>query len=741
MNSSIILDEMLLVVEDDADLRDAICESLEGLGCRVNSVSTAEEALVRLREETYFAIVSDYRMPGMNGIELCRRAKQEFSRLKFIILTGYADKNTVLEGFRVGIDDLLEKPQDLGRLHDLADKFVRSRVDEISKEQEELKVIRKIFCDEANDILRDIETFIFKLEDSSAQSEVTDILFRKAHTLKGSAGAFQGAEKIGAVTHAYENLLQAIKKGRLVPSQALTQVLLQASDVIKVLVADFENFKETKINLQPFIEALNQWTDGRAQGVVSAPEMQNSAIVHSLPTAPGEIVFDEDLHIEKPSSIDVLSNPVTTKELSKPILSEARPKPIVTETPTVADDDEDGILVSTEKLNSFMELSGELVVLKNAYHATIKHVSKLSIPAEQKQRLEEMNQSLDKISEQIQGQIMEVRKVQLKVAFQKFPRIVRQASQDLQKQVRLEMSGIDLGVDKSIAKSLSGSLVHVLRNSVDHGIESPQTRSSVGKAGQGTIRIDAHQTGERIIVTIEDDGAGINCDRVKSKALEKGLIDKETASSLSERETFELLFAPGFSTAEKVTNVSGRGVGMDVVRSEIARLGGTVQIESTSGRGTKLILTIPVPKTVLVENTLLAESGGHQIVIPLVSISKIAPVKELILSKVDGRMTCQHDGTTIPLGDYRSFIESPLRGSSLDKMDFSPEALVLIISHKTHSLALVVDKVVDQLEAVVRPFDNVVEKLPGFKGTSLLDSEHVAFVLDAESLVSEAFAI
>lgn len=212
MNSSIILDEMLLVVEDDADLRDAICESLEGLGCRVNSVSTAEEALVRLREETYFAIVSDYRMPGMNGIELCRRAKQEFSRLKFIILTGYADKNTVLEGFRVGIDDLLEKPQDLGRLHDLADKFVRSRVDEISKEQEELKVIRKIFCDEANDILRDIETFIFKLEDSSAQSEVTDILFRKAHTLKGSAGAFQGAEKIGAVTHAYENLLQAIKR-------------------------------------------------------------------------------------------------------------------------------------------------------------------------------------------------------------------------------------------------------------------------------------------------------------------------------------------------------------------------------------------------------------------------------------------------------------------------------------------------------------------------------------------------
>lgn len=156
--------------------------------------------------------------------------------------------------------------------------------------------------------------------------------------------------------------------------------------------------------------------------------------------------------------------------------------------------------------------------------------------------------------------------------------------------------------------------------------------------------------------------------------------------------------------------------------------------------GSKITLTIPVPKTVLVENTLLAESGGHQIVIPLVSISKIAPIKDLILSKVDGRMTCQHEGTTIPLGDYRCFIESPLHGSSLEKIDFSPDSLVLIVTHKNHSLALVVDKVVDQMEAVVRPFDNVVEKLVGFKGTSLLDSEHVAFVLDAESLVTEAYA-
>ncbi|MEY3903442.1 MAG: histidine kinase [Pseudomonadota bacterium] len=724
MNASFKITETLLIVEDDTELREAICETLDGLGCPIIAVPSAEDALVVMRDRVCFAVVSDYRMPGMNGIELCRRAKEEFPRLKFVILTGYADKQTVLEGFRHGIDDLLEKPQDLGRLCDMATAFVTQRQKEIEQDQEELKFIRKIFCDEANELLRDIEGLIFKLEDASGQSDVIDVLFRKAHTLKGSAGAFQGAEKISAVTHAYENLLQAIKKGKLVPSQSLTHVLLQAADVIKNLVTDFENFKETKINLQPFIDALNQWTEGRAGP--AAGMARSDATVDSV----GTVAEDVAPSVQQVSETNAAPSAALSTFSFAPVESGQ----------TVTEEEEDGILVTIDKLNSFMELSGELVVLKNAYHATIKQVSKLAIPTEQKQRLEEMNQSLDKISEQIQAQIMEVRKVQLKVAFQKFPRVVRQASQDLGKQVRLEMTGIDLGVDKSIAKALSSSLVHVLRNSVDHGIEAAQLRRDSGKPEQGMIQVEATQIGEKIHITINDDGAGIDADRVRKKAIEKGLVDRDSAFRMSDSEVVDLIFLPGFSTAEKVTNVSGRGVGMDVVRTEISRLGGTVTVESTPRVGSKIVLKIPIPKTVLVENTLLAESGGHQIVIPLVSISKIAPVKELILSKVDGRMTCQHEGSTIPLGDYRSFIESPLHGSSLDKKDFSPDALVLIISHKDHSLALVVDKVIDQLEAVVRPFDNVVEKLVGFKGTSLLDSEHVAFVLDAESLVNEAYA-
>jgi two-component system chemotaxis sensor kinase CheA len=693
------ISEYLLIVESEPELREAIVEALAGLNCELHAVSSGDDAAVFVREHSCFAIVCADRLIDTSGAELCFRIKQEFPRLRFLVLSAHPEQPDGWEVDRTGIDDVLRRPQDLGRLHIIAGNYAQSRSVEIEQELEELMMIRKIFCDEANEILRDLESFIFRLEEVPMPMDVVDVLFRKVHTLKGSAGAFQGAEKVCSVTHACENLLQALKKGRIGSSQTLTGVLLQTADVIKTLVKDFESFTESDVDVSSLIETLNQWTEGKVADI----------------------------------SAEV-------KAESREVKTDAEPEQSSLPAVALTDDDEDGILVSIEKLNSFMELAGELVVLKNGYHATIKQVMKLPIPAEHKQRLEEMNQSLDKISEQIQGQIMEVRKVQLKVAFQKFPRIVRQASQDLQKQVRLEMSGTDLGVDKSIAKALSSSLVHVIRNSVDHGIEDAQTRRGAGKTEHGNVSIKATQVGEKILVIIEDDGAGINVEKVKKKALEKGLVDADAVAAMTDSEAFQLIFMPGFSTADKVTNVSGRGVGMDVVKTEAARLGGSVLVDSTVGLGTKITVTIPVPKTVLVENTLLVESCGHQLVIPLVCISKITPIMDLVLSKVDGRITCQHDGQTVPLGDYRSFIDSPLRGSSLEKADFHPQALVLIISHKGHSLALVVDRVIDQLEAVVRPFDNVVDTLTGFKGTSLLDTEHVAFVLDAESLVKEAYA-
>ncbi|NBX16629.1 MAG: response regulator [Proteobacteria bacterium] len=711
MNMTYALNEKMMVVEDDADLRDAISESLQGIGCEVIAAASGEDALEAMRQECVFAIVSDYRMPGINGLELCRRVKEEFPKVKFVILTGYADKNAVLEGLRVGIDDLLEKPQDLIRLRDMAEKFVSDRISAIKKEQEEMRLIRKIFCDDANSLLKDMEKNIVRIENADSQSEVVDDLFRRANALKESASAFQGAEKICAVTQAYENLFQAIRSGKLVPSQSLTQVLLQASGVIKILISDFEGFKETKINLQPFVEALNRWTQGRtpaAEQVLSLTNRDSGALQQDHKPASGQ----QNSKSGGPES-----------EQSAAVFNS-----------------DDSFVVSNEKLHAFMDLSGELLVLKNAYDATMRQISKFAVPPQQKLVLEELNQSLERISGQIQSQITDVRKVELKAAFQKFPRFVRQVSQDFRKHVNLEMNGIDLGVDRKIARCLSENLVHLLRNSVEHGIELPRRRADTGKPEQGKISVSARQTDQHIVVTVEDDGLGIELERVRRKAMEMNLADKQTLFSMNDQDVADFVFAQGFTTAEDKTGGLERGTGMSVLKSEIVRLGGTVKIDTTFGLGTKITITVPVPKPVLIENSLLAVSGGHQIVIPLVNITKIASVRDLMLSKVDGRMTCQHEGMTVPLGDYKSFIESPLHGSSAEKEAFLADALVLIISHGKHSVALYVDRVVDQREVVVRPFDNVVRSLPGFKGTSLLDSEQVAFVLDGESLLNEAFA-
>ncbi|MEY4064951.1 MAG: hypothetical protein RIR26_1159 [Pseudomonadota bacterium] len=745
--TSVSLDEFLLIVEDDPDLRDAIAECVSGLGCHTHALGNAEDALEFARANKCFAVVSDYRMPGINGIEFCKRLKNDSPRIKFVILTGYADKQTVLEGLRVGIDDLLEKPQDLARLREQAESYVRGRLSELKKEKEESLELRQVFCDEANELSRDFEGMIFRLEEKPFQNEAVDVLLRKVHTLKGSAAAVTGAEKITVVSHAYENLLHSLKAGRRAPSQVLTQVLLQGADVIKSLISDFENFRERPVNIQPFVEALNKWTDGRVDGLASTPSVQIIASDSAEPSPDDDgIVWLNETASPEQSSIETSSPSVTTEsretiaektdeEMPLPSQLAWRPELLVNDT-----EDDDKLLVSIDKLNSFMELSGELVVLKNGYHATIKQVLKCAIPLEQKQRLEEMNHSLDKISEEIQGQIMEIRKVQLREAFQKFPRIVRQSAQELRKQVRIEMTGTELGVDRSIAKALSSALVHAVRNAVDHGIEAPDVRVQKNKSEVGLVSILANQAGDRIHITIQDDGAGIDPEVVRRKAIENGIISREEAFSMQAADVVELVFRPGFSTAEKVTQVSGRGIGMDVIRTEIQKLGGTCTLHSTSETGTQLKIVIPVPKTVLVENTLLAESGGHQIVVPLASISKITPITDLILSRVEGRMTCQHDGITIPVGDFLTFVDPPQRRKASVAADFGNDSLVLIVTHKEHSLALVVDKVIDQLEAVIRPFDNVIERLTGFKGTSLLDSESVAFVLDAESLLGAAYA-
>ena len=400
---------------------------------------------------------------------------------------------------------------------------------------------------------------------------------------------------------------------------------------------------------------------------------------------------------------------------------------------------DEGILVTTDKLTNFMELSGELIVFKNTLHSILKLLLAQRGNDKYKQSLEDLAHSINYISDQIQKQIMDVRKVTFRYAFSKFPRMVRKTAQNLNKKVSLEIEGADLGIDKSLASSLGNCIVHILRNSVDHGIESPKDRVAVGKDEVGRIKLSCHVSGDTVKISIRDDGRGIIRSKILEKAIENGIISEYKASLISDEKVYELLFLPAFSTATEVTSISGRGVGMDVVKSEITKLNGSIEVKTKPGHFTEFVIKVPVLKSVMVEDSILARSGEFLMTIPLASISKIVPSSEANITNVQGKPTCQHFGRTVPVGFYSEFLEEVDEVRTIEDPFVGVTSglgeLLIIIMNKGSFIGMKVDLIIDQLEAVIRPFDSAIERIPGFKGTSILSDENVAYVVSPEDLV------
>lgn len=718
--------EILLVVEDDAELRDAIVESLQDLACLLYSFGNAEDALLFAKEKNCFAIISDFRMPGMNGIEFCKRTKRERPDCRFVLLTGFADKQTAIEGLRYGIDDILEKPQDLSRLHDLAESYLSDRVALNEKVREDTLRCRAEFSAKFAKSIEEIEANLSLLKDSKFKPNIVQELSKSAKDIVESSRSVIGAENIFLVASAYEKLLNSIQGQGNVYPHGVIQVLAQGIEVIKTLTADFAQVRERIVNLKPVIEALGRWTD------TGSEDEQNFSSETELQSGAEKLTEDEE-----PEFVGVDEN-LIAGYLSQYRLNEAALARYTAQ--QESDYNSAHLVVSDENLNVVRDLAGELLTVKNAYNATMQTMLSESLSDTQRRQIEEMGQSLSLISEKIQSQILQMRKIPLKDVFYHFPEMVKKMSLDSGKAVSLEMSGIDFGIDKSIADVVAAVTTRLIWSSLVFGIEDVDTRIEKNKSVSGDIRIHASQTGDVISVSVGDDGYGIDPEQLKKRAVDCGIVSKDEAYMMQTRDVLKLLYVPEISRRRALTDDAGIVYGLEKLKIDIERLGGRCSIESSFGMGTRITVEIPVPKAVHTETSLLAESGGCNLIVPLSSIAKITPIKDLILSKVDGRMTCQYEGTTIPLGNFRHFTASPARHSITERSDFSPDSIVLVVSDEEHAVALVVDEVIDQMNAVVQPFDNVIENLVGFRGTTLLDAEKVAFVIDPETLLGAAYA-
>lgn len=385
--------------------------------------------------------------------------------------------------------------------------------------------------------------------------------------------------------------------------------------------------------------------------------------------------------------------------------------------------------VSQDKIDRLMDLIGEMVVAKNALPYLAARAEGVFGQRELAREIKAQYSVINRIAEDMQHAIMQVRMLPVGTVFQRFGRLVRDISKKLGKDVQLVIEGEDTEADKNVIEPLADPLIHILRNSLDHGIEMPEVRKKNGKPAQGTLKVSARQEGDRVILDISDDGAGIDTDRVRAKAVERGLIPEDRAALLTEHEAVQLVFLPGFSTAESISDLSGRGVGMDVVRSAIERINGTVELTSERGKGTLIRMALPL--SMAVTNVMMIEAGGRRFGVPMDLIVETVRVNAEDVHHFKSAQTTVLRGRIVPLRSLHELL-------ALDAqpvLNNANELAVLVVRMGNENIGLLVDDFHGTSDIILKPLEGVLSGITGFAGTALMGDGSVLMILNPKELV------
>ena len=381
---------------------------------------------------------------------------------------------------------------------------------------------------------------------------------------------------------------------------------------------------------------------------------------------------------------------------------------------------ETSVRVDTARLDDIMNMVGELVLVRNRL-ATLK--SRLG-----DEEVANAVANLDVVTADLQNSVMKTRMQPIKKVFGRFPRVVRDLARSLNKEINLEMTGEETDLDKNLVEALSDPMVHLVRNAVDHGIETPDEREKAGKPRQGTVLLSAAQEGDHILLSISDDGKGMDADALRRKAVERGMMDQEAAARLDEKECFHLIFQPGFSTKSEISDVSGRGVGMDVVKTRISQMNGSVDIDSELGKGS--VITIKLPLTLAILPTLMVVLGVQSFALPLSSVVEIFNLDLQRTHMVDGQLTIMVRERALPLFYLRNWLISSQSGS-----DQQNHGHVVVVNVGGKQVCLVVDYLIGQEEVVIKPLGSMLQGLEGMAGATITGDGKIALILDIPGLM------
>lgn len=541
------------------------------------------------------------------------------------------------------------------------------------------------FLAESHENLDALDRAFVALEQTPHDRNLLSNVFRTLHTLKGSSGFF-GFARLEKVAQAAETLLGKLRTGELLLTTTMTATLLGTVDGIRETLRHIEQTgQEGAKDFSAQVEALRQLAEGKAVPAATTPN----------PLAPG---------MAKATS--------TPQPAAKPVGEAA-------DTRTAADST---VRVDVSLLDKLMNLVGELVLARNRLLPfAVNHENAAFTSATQR---------LDGITTELQERVMKTRMQPINHVWSKFPRLVRDLSAQCGKQVNLVMEGTETELDRTLLDAIKDPLTHMVRNCVDHGIEPPDARVAIGKPAAGRLLLRAYHESGLVVIEISDDGAGINLTRVRQKAVERGFLKSEDAARLTDRQATDLIFLPGFSTAETTTSVSGRGVGMDVVKTNVENHGGSLELQSVLGAGTTLRLKIPL--TLAIVPALFVGCAGERFAIAqtsLLELVRLDPKAETGLEEVYGAPVCRLRGKLLPL----VFLKRELQLGTDAPAPGQPVTIVVLQS-EGHRFGLVVDEVHDTEEIVVKPVGALLKGIPAFAGATILGDGSVALILDVAGL-------
>ncbi len=590
------------------------------------------------------------------------------------------------------------------------------------------------FLVESHENLDRLDNAFVQLEESPSDPEILGAIFRTMHTIKGLCGML-GFSKLESITHSGETLLSRLREGQLQLDQEITNALLATVDAVRdVLTMVEEGGSEGESDYSTLVATLQRLASGESAAGLGEPDRQEDATGVSEFAEAG-LEEEETFEAGEASSPD-LRDPTPTE----PVKGSAEAEGGALASPRRRSVAESSIRVDVGLLNKLMNLVGELVLARNQ---VLQHMVSQEDPV-----FQATSQRLNLITTELQEEVMKTRMQPIGNVWSKFPRVVRDLAVSCGKKVRVEMEGRETELDRTIIEAIKDPLTHLVRNSVDHGIEEPRDRISSGKKEEGRLSLRAFHEGGQVNIEVSDDGGGLNLDRIRDKAVSRRLVSVDQVESMSDREIGNLIFLPGFSTAQKVSNVSGRGVGMDVVKTNIEKIGGTVDIQTASGEGSTIRIKIPL--TLAIIPALVVTSGGDRFSIPqvnLLELVRLEPGSEG-LEMLRGSPVYRLRGRLLPLvslNDILGLVSHQDLASHQDGVEndesreHGERALnIVVLQADDRQFGLVVDEINDTEEIVVKPLGTHLKNISAFAGATIMGDGKVALILDVLGIAQES---